>query len=98
MKKKIVPIHYYREWENHPMTLIVSEIFKKIVEEDSANFFDAMKADESPTSIALKAAEIRGRNKVMKKFYELLARDQEGKEIELRMKVDMLDKYIDWEQ
>lgn len=98
MKKTILPKAYYREWELNPVTKEIQRIFKEIVEQDSANFFDTLKSNESPTEIALKAAEIRGRNKVIKKFYELLAIDQEGKSEELRLKLDILDKYIDWEE
>lgn len=93
-----MPIHLYRQLEINPVYIEIQRIFKDIVEKDSASFFDNMKASDSPTEIALKAAELRGRNKVLQKFYELLAKDQEGKQVETRMKLDMLDKYIDWEE
>lgn len=91
-KRKVLPIHAYREWENHPITIALQEMFQQMYYEDSTIFLNSVNSDKNTIeSIALRASELRGRNQVLEKFIDL--RDDN----ELKLKT-VLDDLIEWEK
>lgn len=75
----------FRNWEEHPVTQLISEIFKEMYYEDAATLTARMKiTGRSVDDIALQVAEFKGRQQVIEKFKDLT-----------RLKEDILDKYIE---
>lgn len=93
MKK--LPLQNYIEWCDHPVTKELRRICREIVEQDSSNFFECISDKDNPEGIALKASEIRGRNRVLRRFYEETLIDEKNYEYKIK---DFFERNgIDWE-
>lgn len=91
-KKKVLPIHLLREWENHPITQALQDKFRQMYFEDSTVFINSVNSEKNTLeSIAMRASELRGRNLVLEKFIDV----RDDNELKIRT---ILDDQVEWEK
>lgn len=86
-EKKRLALSLYRQWESHPVTRQLRQILKDIYAEDAAELTTNLNLRRSCDEIALQMAEFKGRQSVLEKIIDTD-----------RLKEDLLDTHVQWEE
>ena len=90
LNKKVIRLSDYRAWCESPVTKAMQELFKDIYYKDTADTIRKISANDSSEKIAMRIANLKGRNTTMGYFFE---EDSEG---ELLLKSLLENENVDW--